>query len=902
MEQLQRKRTTTAISGRREERRLRSVASWHTRNPWHAATLLLCAMLGYGSCGDGGGKQNQDAAQADAARNDATMLDARPDAMADAATPRSSNRIVTPPSAMCEWGGETLVQGYDDGRGGGIAGDGKLTAGEVESQTQNCLAAPEPSLVRPQGIATAPTTQPCTVPQGASAASGVTLRDAFANVAFPPNAQCVPGINTLSCTGGFRPVALTEQPLAQRVLVGEQPGRIMAIAPGATNATVALDIAYKVVFGFEPGLLSVAIDPGNENLIYASYITCGPQRDRLRTANDPACPDQEGPSYWALSRFVMGANGVIDPTSETLIIEVEKPATEHNGGSIVFANDGTLLVTVGDGGSYPNVYAQDPLSLLGKVLRLRVNSSPGQPLPAGTPYTIPTDNPFRNRADVRPEIYAIGFRNPWRAALDPLSAEPRLWVGDVGLVSVEEINYVAPGKNYGWPRMEGKYCHALNSEAFGVTGDTSCNAQNTFTLPTYSYVQAKGVSVTGGMVYRGSALPQLRGHYLFADFSLGHIWSLASTADTKPGFVSSTRMLVSTFGEDRLGELYVMDWWTGAIRKLVPTAMTAARPPLLISQTGCRDPAAIGKPASSTIPYGVNSPLFSEAAVFKERYLFLPTGAAFTEYANSGVLIAPPGTVLMKDFSVGNRKIETRFMYLHNDFKWSMWSYVWRSDGSDADLTIDDLDMTVDNVQWHVPNQGECVHCHTEPASGPLALRVEQLNRLGYFAHDNIWANQVDTLRALNMIQRVEPINPELPISDTNSRVVPLPPAAMLPAVPAPNNTSAPLVARVGAYLEVNCSHCHRPAGGGRGDFNLMRDTFLRGVCNTLPQSQAYDDPAMRLIKPGDPDHSAILVRMKETVLPYRMHPYRITTDEQGIALIREWIMTTAAADCAAIN
>jgi mono/diheme cytochrome c family protein len=124
----------------------------------------------------------------------------------------------------------------------------------------------------------------------------------------------------------------------------------------------------------------------------------------------------------------------------------------------------------------------------------------------------------------------------------------------------------------------------------------------------------------------------------------------------------------------------------------------------------------------------------------------------------------------------------------------------------------------------------------------------------------------------------------------------------LLPKLPRSDDTTAPIVDRVGAYLETNCSYCHRPAGGGRGEFSLERSRFLSGLCNQTPQSAAFDDPTMKLIKPGDPAHSVVLRRMMETTLPYQMHPYRMSVDAVGVALVNEWITTTAAADCASVQ
>jgi glucose/arabinose dehydrogenase/mono/diheme cytochrome c family protein len=839
------------------------------------------------------------------AQNDAA-IDARVDAGVDGRTPASLHkRTLLAPSEQCEFGAEQLDSGIDDGRGGAIAFDAILQASEISSSETTCLLAPDPSLIAATGLTAAPHNTTCKPPIGDSASSGVRFTAAFAGVTFPPDSDCLPGINTVSCQGAFRPVAVRQQPITRKFFIAQQTGKIIVIAGGA--ASVALDIRNKVVFGYEPGILNLDFDPNNGSFAYVSYITCASQLNGITPAAATPCPDGAAvPAYMAISRFTVASNGIIDATSEHLILEQIKPISEHNGGGATFGPDGNLFIAIGDGGDYPSNAAQDHSSLLGKILRINVNSSPGVHLPDNGPsYQIPMSNPFVGIDGYLPEIYALGFRNPWRVSFDPLTTtEPRLWVGDVGLITAEEINYVEPAKNYGWPLMEGGFCHYVGAQAgrFGVSTDTTCNASETFSLPSYTYRQAKGVAVTGGFVYRGNALPRWRGSYLFADFSLGHIWSLTGN-DNKLQFIASTGMLIASFAEDLDHELYVMDWWTGEIKKLIASPSAPARPAVNLSATGCVDSANPTQPALGALGYDVNVPFYSQAAVRKQRYLFLPiAGGGITEYDHTGTLIVAPGSVLMKNFDIAGKHVETRLMFFQPDATWTSWSYKWRTDQSDAILTDASEDISVTGVDWHLPNQGECIHCHTAAAGTVLGLKIEQLNRLSYYPSSNRWANQIDTLRSLHLIDRVEPIDRSRPIDAQNAKIVAIPDASALPRLAGTQQTATPAVQRVAAYLEVNCAHCHQPGGGGRGEFDLHRDQFLRGLCNQFPQSAAYDDPDMRLIKPGDPQHSAVWRRMSETSLPYQMHPYRITVDAQGVALMTEWITTTAAADCAAVH
>jgi glucose/arabinose dehydrogenase len=869
---------------------------------WPAFTIGLATIVS--GCGSTPAV-NHDASSFDAAID---VVDARMDASVDAPVDAAAQLEITsslPPDDVCEFGVRQTDRGVDDGRGGAIAGDGVLSPTEVVQTSRDCLTAPDPALIADSGLMAAPANTTCAPPSGDSSSSGIRTARAFGNVPFPINPDCRAGINAVDCTTAFRPIAMRQHPVSGQRYVVEQNGRIVRI-DGAT-AQVALDLRAKVVFGFEPGLLSLDFDPRNPNQAYVSYITCDSQQNGLRASTAVDCPDGSSPTtYAAISRFTLSSTGNLDPASERLILEQEKPTGEHNGGGVMFGPDGNLFIAMGDGGDYPTDEAQLTDRWPGKILRVNVNDSNGTPLPLSGPgYTIPSNNPFKDQPGYREEIYALGFRNPWRFGFDPSNTIlPRLWVGDVGLITAEEINYVEAGKNYGWPIMEGNFCHFRGADVgrFTVSADTTCNLSGALTPPAHTYLQSHGVSVTGGFVYRGQALASLRGAYLYADFSLGHIWSLRNGAGVaKPQFVEATGMLLSSFAQDTDGELYVMDWWTGEIRKLVPTATSPARPAAMLSGTGCVNPTTPVQPAPGALPYSVNVPFFSEPGVHKQRHLFLPIGGGrLTEYDQTGTLIVQPGTVLMKDFSISGKRIETRLMFFQNDAKWTSWTYKWRADQSNADLADQSEDLAIGAVKWHLPNQGECVHCHTAPTGGLLGFRVEQINRLGFYPSTGKWANQVDTLRTLGLIDRVEPIDATQPISATNARIVAMPSGASIAHLPRLDDSSVPIVDRVGAYLEVNCSNCHRPAGGGRGEFNLQRDHFVKDLCNVTPQVFVFDDPSMRLIKPNDPQRSMVLRRLQENGVPYRMHPYRSDVDTVGIELLTEWINTTAAADCAA--
>jgi glucose/arabinose dehydrogenase len=292
-----------------------------------------------------------------------------------------------------------------------------------------------------------------------------------------------------------------------------------------------LDIRNKVEdSGNEEGLLGLAFHPQykTNGYFYVNY-----------TANNP--------DRTVISRFnVSAANpDVADPASELVLLTFDQPYSNHNGGQVAFGPDGYLYIGVGDGGSGgdPKGHGQNRKTLLGSILRIDVNKQEGR-----KKYTIPTDNPFAgNKSGYKEEIYAYGLRNPWRLSFDPVTK--KLWTGDVGQNAYEEINIVEKGGNYGWNIMEGNHCFEPTQ---------NCNRQG-LKLPVWEYPRSEGVSITGGFVYRGPSLPELKGKYIYADYGSGKIWSLDASNPNNP--VNTTlvdsKLSISSFGVDPQYELFV---------------------------------------------------------------------------------------------------------------------------------------------------------------------------------------------------------------------------------------------------------------------------------------------------------------------------------------------------------
>ena len=300
------------------------------------------------------------------------------------------------------------------------------------------------------------------------------------------------------------------------------------------DATVFIDISLLVESGpSEAGLLGMALHPlfpSNHN-VFLSYT------------------GQDGGSLVStISRFTSRDGGVtLDPSTEEVILTVEQPFNNHNGGNLAFGHDGYLYIGLGDGGrgGDPQGHGQNTETLLGSILRIDVDGGP--------PYAIPKDNPFISEGG-RPEIYAWGLRNPWRFSFDRGTGE--LWVADVGQNNWEEVNKVQLGENYGWNIKEGTHCFKVDPcDTPGITD------------PIVEYSHDEGASVTGGFVYRGTVLDLLKGLYLYADFVSGKIWGLSFVQEgiPDPKLLIESGLSISSFAEGIDGELYVLDYETGSI-------------------------------------------------------------------------------------------------------------------------------------------------------------------------------------------------------------------------------------------------------------------------------------------------------------------------------------------------
>ena len=682
----------------------------------------------------------------------------------------------------------------------------------------------------------------------------------------------------------YAPVFIQQIPGTEQYLIGELCGRIYSIDKNAPDAdpVLAIDL-FPDVSNRPPaparGQPPVTTDnpiPGEQLYDLTFHPDFESNRQIFVTYLLPS-----NKSEARLSRMELSMDGPprISRDAETHLLSWS--AAGHNGGCVRFGPDGYLYVSTGDGvGPNPpdvNNVGQDISNLRSSVLRIDVNHTAGD-----QPYAIPADNPFVDSPGARPEVWAYGFRNPWKMDFDGTTGN--LWVGDVGWETWEMVYYVSRGGNYGWPIMEGR--KPLRSEI--QPGPTP------ITLPVKDYPRSEANSVTGGIVYSGKKYPELAGWFIHGDYRTGHIWALKLDDQGEPQHrhLARSSICIIAFMETADGDIYVMDHDTdGRTYQLVltPTVADAPEFPLDLAATGLFTNVTDLQPAPGVIPYEVTVEPWMDGA-YAQRLLALPgqTRIATTEVNGQSEWEFPAGTVFAQ--TVYHRgqpgqnpvRLETRILHFENS-RWRAYSYRWNDAQTNAVLVSSageqfslpkhttDPDVSIHET-WRIVSRAECTFCHRDKIGSVLGFEPVQLDRM--VDHGGVQHQQLELLAAMDVFEG----DPQTAIDEV-SRLVD------------PHNPSLDLNERARSYLDVNCGICHSPHGESITMFYLRRHYSLeeaKAFNKVGIGTFGLEDP--HLIVPGDPYRSAILYRMGK--LGNARMPYvgSRVVDPAGFLLIHNWI------------
>lgn len=647
----------------------------------------------------------------------------------------------------------------------------------------------------------------------------------------------------------------------------------------------------------------------------------------IYVGNNGPSAGEGSPKHCRITRYTIDPKPpyTFDPKSALTIIEW--PSDGHNGAAPAFGKDGMLYVTTGDGtsDSDTNLRGQEMTHLTAKVLRIDVDHPT-----ADKPYSVPKDNPFLHIPGAAPETWAFGMRNPWRMTCDRETGH--LWVGNNGQDLWEQVYLITRGANYGWSVTEGGHPFYLNRQ----------QGPAPIVKPTIDHPHSEARSLTGGIVYYGTKLPELRGAYIYGDHSTGKIWAVKhdGTKILWHKELVDTPFHISGFGTDSKGELLICDHDSanGGFYTLIPAPVDANPPkfPTKLSESGLFETVKGHVVHPGVIPYSVNAPLWSDGAD-KLRFIALP-GEEKIDFTQRGPWGLPEKTVLIKTFSLnleeGNpatkKFIETRFM-TKQEGEWIGYSYIWNDEQTDATLVSKDgvdREYTIKTaagerkLPWHYPSRAECMVCHSRAAAFVLGVSTPQLNKdhdyhgvvdnqlrvfehLGLFKSTN-WLEAAKTKTRADM-QQLGAKDPEIAkqIAEAFKGDKDLTAASKLDAISPdrierfanPYDTKAPLEARARAYLSSNCAVCHVDAGGGNSQFSLDYFTSLDKLklVDVAPLHDKFGIADAKLVAAGSPEKSVLLHRV--SMRGRGQMPQLATTivDTAAVQMLTEWIKQVTA-------
>ncbi len=559
-----------------------------------------------------------------------------------------------------------------------------------------------------------------------------------------------------------------------------------------------------------------------------------------------------------LSEFAMGEEGAVVSGSEKTLLDFS--ASGHTGGDIQFGPDGFLYVPIGDlvppSPPDPHRSGQDLGQIASKILRIDIDGED-----PGLPYRIPQDNPFVGLEGARPEIWAYGFRNPWKICFHPETGD--LWVGDVGWELWEMIYRVEKGGNYGWSVNEGP----MPTNPYQETGPTPISP------PTATYDHSQGASVTGGYFSTSDRLPDLQGSYVYGDYVTGKVWALdwdgERVVDNR--VIADTRQAIVTFGQDRSGDIAFLELDRDvALQRFVvnPPSESSEPFPELLSETGLFS--GLGEESSNpgVYEFAINAPMWQDGR--ESRYwVAMPgeTGIESQVQDRRGSphinYIQPDGMVLAKTIYDGGFRIETQI--LHFDGYWKGYSYRWNEAQTDARLVSKEgLDTEIFGEPYRFPSRDECIRCHGSNFNRPLAFFPGQMNR----------DDQLLRFKNLGIVD------------DTFVEMADFQPLVN------PKDTSEPIESRARSWLHSNCSHCHKVSGGSglTAQMNIAVPSDELELIGHAPNRGYLGLEGAPQIDPGNPYGSILYYRVATQGAGRMPMIGSQILDTDGIRIVHDWI------------
>ena len=709
------------------------------------------------------------------------------------------------------------------------------------------------------------------------------------------------------------PLVIKPHPRQNRLFVASRDGLIehFEYDESTNSKEVFVDLTGETGVVWDGGFLGMAFHPDfgkvgspNRNYFYVYYTAKGPNGEFGGLSCNNTCFSCANNgnffgSYLRLARYeVFDGTLTVDKSTELQLFNIRQFNGTHRGGGLHFGMDGFLYLAIGD--QARRTTAQDIVNNFeGGVIRIDVDQQGGNisHVPrrkmgvevgesdefTGVGYYIPNDNPWIVADNsLFEEYFHNGHRNPHRMTMDRVTGE--FWIGEVGAGSREEVTIVKKGQNGGWPVYEGnnfRQFRACNSHQLPL-------GQGTYNPPVVDFLRSEANAIIGGYVYRGAKFPSLYGKYLCGGYSQNRLFVIEEDGNgnyTKENFTNFTPGRLITWGEGPDAELFMGNQANNTT--LYKLKATGSNPPapVLLSQTGAFSDLITLTPTPGLIPYDLIEPFWSDGAD-KSRWIAIPnngthnTAAEQIQFSENGNWEFPKGTVLIKHFELGGKRLETRFEVKGEDDQYYYLTYKWNDAGTDATLLTTGLEETIMvNGQpqvYHYPSPSECFTCHQAAAGSVLGLRTRFLNKAITYPSTGQTTNQLVALSSIGAISQ------NITNAATNNYLT----------VAAHDDLSQPLELRARSYLDVNCSSCHQPGTGNRAVFDARITTPLAQqnyIDGSVMMPLGLDNPA--LIREGAVDRSVIHFRMNSLAPTIAMPPLsKNKVDEAGVQVIVDWI------------